>query len=90
MTPHDDSFKTTLKIIAANLRALRIRKGYKSIEQFARDHGLAPIQYWRIEKGKANVSLKSLHRILAIHKVQFKDILETPIKVRKGKRGVTK
>jgi hypothetical protein len=44
-----------------------LAKGYDSIKDFTAQFGLPMIQYWRIEKGKANVTLKSLYKLLAIH-----------------------
>ena len=56
-----------LAVIGENLRELRISKGYKVREQFAADFDLPRVQYWRIEKGMANITFKSLAKILAIH-----------------------
>jgi transcriptional regulator with XRE-family HTH domain len=49
------------------LVALRMEKGYMSIKEFTSQFGLPMIQYWRIEKGKANITLKTLYKLLAIH-----------------------
>ena len=62
---------TLLKDIGEQLSKLRKRKGYATIKEFANRYKLPAIQYWRIEKGKANVTVKSLGRILEIHKVSF-------------------
>jgi transcriptional regulator with XRE-family HTH domain len=62
---------TLLKEIGVQLSKLRVKKGYSTIKEFAKKYKLPAIQYWRIEKGKANVTIKSLGRILAIHKVSF-------------------
>jgi hypothetical protein len=53
--------------IGLTLAQLRLAKGYDSIKEFTTEFGLPMIQYWRIEKGKANVTLKSLYKLLAIH-----------------------
>jgi hypothetical protein len=58
-----------LKNIGIGLSALRIQKGYDSIKDFAQAYDLPLIQYWRIEKGKANITIKSLMKLLSIHKV---------------------
>jgi hypothetical protein len=50
-----------------------MKKGYATIKAFALRYDLPEIQYWRIEKGKANVTLKSLSRILDIHHVSLQD-----------------
>jgi transcriptional regulator with XRE-family HTH domain len=67
------SLKTILEQIGIKLRQLREEKGYDSIKEFALDHDLPMIQYWRIEKGKANLTLKSLYRLLAIHSLSVED-----------------
>jgi hypothetical protein len=58
-----------LKRIGSGLSILRIQKGYKNITDFALDHDLPLIQYWRIEKGKANITIKSLMKLLTIHQL---------------------
>lgn len=65
----DKAFKNMLADIGSNLAELRIKKGYTTIKAFAERYDLPEIQYWRIEKGKANITLKSLSRILHIHRL---------------------
>jgi hypothetical protein len=67
------SLKSILEQIGSKLRDLREEKGYESIKDFTSDHDLPMIQYWRIEKGKANLTLKSLTKILAIHSISVED-----------------
>jgi transcriptional regulator with XRE-family HTH domain len=62
-----------LKKIGAALGELRQKQGYASIKEFAEDNQLSLIQYWRIEKGKANITIKTLTNLLAIHKVTIDD-----------------
>jgi transcriptional regulator with XRE-family HTH domain len=69
----EEVFKESLVRIGARLTELRKQKGYSSHEDFAYDYDLPRVQYWRMEKGKANITLKSLHRILSIHKVTVED-----------------
>jgi transcriptional regulator with XRE-family HTH domain len=71
------ALNTLLKGIGDQLAALREKKGYTTIKQFAKHYKLPAIQYWRIERGKANLTIKSLGRILAIHKVSFEDFFCT-------------
>ena len=66
-----DSFDETLEAIGKKLTELRLKKGYTSHATFAIDHNLPPIQYWRMEKGKANITLKSLHKVLSIHGISI-------------------
>mgnify|MGYP006295350281 FL=1 len=59
--------------IGSRLRELRKSKGYSSYETFAFDYNLPRMHYWRIEKGKANVTIKTLERILEIHELSFNE-----------------
>ena len=65
----DKAFKNMLIDIGTCLADLRIKKGYSTIKAFAERYDLPEIQYWRIEKGKANITLKSLSKILSIHRL---------------------
>jgi hypothetical protein len=67
------SLTPVLEQIGIKLRDLREKKGYGSIKDFALDHDLPIIQYWRIEKGKANLTLRSLNKLLTIHSVTMED-----------------
>ena len=67
----DNDLKRSLVEIGQLLIELRKKKGYKSHEGFALDYDLPRVQYWRMEKGKANFTIKSLSRILQIHGVSL-------------------
>ena len=67
------AFKNILVVLGATLADLRKKKGYSTIKEFANRYDLPEIQYWRIEKGKANVTLKTLVNILAIHRLSLTD-----------------
>lgn len=56
-----------LVVVGVTLAELREKKGYSTIKEFTRKYDLPEIQYWRMEKGKANITFKSLCKILAIH-----------------------
>jgi hypothetical protein len=71
----DKLLPSTLERVGQKLIELRIQKGYKSHETFALDHDLPRVQYWRLEKGRVNFTLRSLHRVLSIHKVTIEDFL---------------
>lgn len=71
------SLKVILENIGLRLKDLREQKGYQSIKQFADEHDLPLIQYWRIERGKANLTLKSLTKLLTIHSVSMQDFFCT-------------
>ena len=68
---NEASLADMLELIGKKLLELRLRKGYTSHAEFAADFDLPRIQYWRMEKGKANITLKSLLKILSIHKVSL-------------------
>lgn len=65
----EKDFKNLLTDIGQSLAGLRMKKGYATIKAFAEKYDLPEIQYWRMEKGKANVTLRSLSRILRIHRL---------------------
>jgi transcriptional regulator with XRE-family HTH domain len=67
------AFDKTLHIVGLKLAHLREQKGFTTIKDFALTYELPEIQYWRIEKGKANITLKSLTRILNIHNITLHD-----------------
>lgn len=67
------SDKIVLQKIGDRFRELRVKKGYTSYETFAIEHGLSRMQYWRIEKGTANLTIKSITAILKIHNISLKD-----------------
>jgi transcriptional regulator with XRE-family HTH domain len=62
--------------IGSKLAQLRKKSGYKSYESFALENNLSRMQYWRIEKGKTNLTIKSLTRILDIHKIPIDEFFK--------------
>ncbi|HYG19465.1 MAG TPA: helix-turn-helix transcriptional regulator [Ohtaekwangia sp.] len=73
MKKKSKSLYSTLEDIGVWLSELRTAKGYDTIKEFAIDHDLPLIHYWRIEKGKANLTIKTLLGLLSIHKVSLED-----------------
>jgi transcriptional regulator with XRE-family HTH domain len=65
----EEALKNLQERIGSKLVQLRKQKGYTSHEDFAFDHDIPRGQYWRIEKGKTNLTLKSLVKLLTIHKL---------------------
>jgi transcriptional regulator with XRE-family HTH domain len=65
-----------LKEIGNKLKKLRIAKGYKSYESFAIDNDLSRMQYWRIENGLTNITLRSLMRLLRIHGITVEEFFK--------------
>jgi transcriptional regulator with XRE-family HTH domain len=67
------SFNRVLTVVGMRLAELREKKGYNTLKEFAETYDLPQIQYWRMEKGKANITLKSLARILRVHNITLQD-----------------
>jgi len=70
---NDKAIQKTLEEIGQKLKHLRRKKGYKSSESFAYDNELPRVHYWRIEKGRVNLTIRSLVKILSIHKMTVND-----------------
>lgn len=70
-------FTKVVGLIGIRLAELREKKGYSTIREFAKQYDLPEVQYWRMEKGKANVTLRSLVKILTIHNVSLQDFFCT-------------
>jgi transcriptional regulator with XRE-family HTH domain len=73
MIVKEEALSNTLARIGAKLTYLRKKKGYTSHEDFAYDFELPRVQYWRIEKGKANITIKSLCKLLSIHNLSVEE-----------------
>lgn len=69
----EEALKDLQKRVGLKLVELRKKKGYSSHEDFAFDHDIPRVQYWRIEKGRTNFTLKTLNRLLAIHKLSVEE-----------------
>jgi len=70
---NEESLQETLNQIGSRLKDLRKKKGYTSAETFSYDFDLPRVHYWRIESGKANLTVKTLLRILSIHRMDIAD-----------------
>jgi hypothetical protein len=72
-TPQKDSDKDIekkLKSIGNKLKKLRKEAGFSNYENFAFEYDFNRVSYGRIESG-ANITLKSLLRVLAIYKIDL-------------------
>jgi transcriptional regulator with XRE-family HTH domain len=69
--------KEVCREIGARLKNLRIKNGYSSYENFAVENDLSRMQYWRIEKGLTNLTIRSLVTLLNIHKISIKDFFNS-------------
>lgn len=73
------SEKEVLKEIGLRFVQLRKEKGYTSYEHFAIENELSRMHYWQIEKGKANVTIRTLLNILKIHNCTIEEFFNLPI-----------
>jgi transcriptional regulator with XRE-family HTH domain len=71
------AFQKQLIKIGEKLAEMRKKRGYTSHETFAYDHDLSRVQYWRIEKGKSNLTLCSLYNLLEIHGIDLKEFFNS-------------
>ena len=69
----EEVLSNLLKRIGLKLTELRKQKGYTSHEDFAFDNDIPRVQYWRSEKGQTNLTMKSLVKLLAIHKMTVEE-----------------
>lgn len=64
----EDELLTSLQTrIGLKITTLRKDMGYTSHEDFAHDYNIPRMQYWRMERGKTNLTLNTLLKILHIH-----------------------
>jgi transcriptional regulator with XRE-family HTH domain len=73
------SEKQVLEDIGKRLIMLRIKKGFTSYEHFAIEHDLSRMYYWKIEKGKANITIRTLLHILSLHDCTIEDFFALKI-----------
>jgi len=48
-------------------------KGFSSYERFAIEYDLSRMHYWKIEKGLANITIRTLINILNIHQITLEE-----------------
>lgn len=73
MKQKSKSLFKTLEKIGQRLSDLRKDLGYTTVKDFAKDNKLPAIQYWKIEKGKSNLTMKTLTNLLTIHRISIED-----------------
>lgn len=54
---------------------LRKAKGYATYEKFAFAHSFPRAQYWRVESGKHNLTLRTLMKLLIIHRLTLPEFV---------------
>lgn len=68
-----------LKEIGLRIRKLREESGYGSYEKFAFDNDISRMHYWQIEKGKVNITMKTLNKILNVYNIELEDFLKIKV-----------
>ena len=68
----EEQLDPMIKKIADKLKQMRVDKGFTSYEQFAWEHGIGRMHYWKMEKG-TNFTMKSLLKILHAHKISLSE-----------------
>ena len=65
--------------IGLRLEKLRKEKGFTSYEHFANEYNLSRMHYWKIEKGKSNITIKTLVNLLNIFEISIENFFEIPV-----------
>jgi transcriptional regulator with XRE-family HTH domain len=65
--------------LGRRIRALRIKRGYKSGEKFALDHNLSRVHYGRWETGKKNITYKSLLMLAKAFKISLSEFFREDV-----------
>lgn len=68
MDPDFEAFKIK---VGERMKELRLKKGYKSYEQFAFDHDIGRAQYGKYEKGSEDLRLSSLFKVVKELNISF-------------------
>ena len=68
-----ESTDKRIGLVSAKIKSLRLQAGYTSAQRFAYDKELDRVQYWRVESGTTNITLKTLLKILDIHNISLGD-----------------
>jgi transcriptional regulator with XRE-family HTH domain len=74
-----DCKSLVLKQIGKRFQYLREEKGFSSYERFAIEYDLSRMHYWQIEKGKVNITIKTLEKLLEIHEISIEHFFEIDI-----------
>jgi hypothetical protein len=69
--------KLVLAAIGKRVRELRIESGAKTYEGFAFDRDLPRNQYWRVERGRYNITIRTLVAVLHEHTITLKEFVES-------------
>jgi transcriptional regulator with XRE-family HTH domain len=73
--PLNNSEELIIKI-GAKIQLIRESKGLKNYEKFAIVNDMSRSHYWNIEKGKVNLTIKTLSKILDALDVKIEDFFK--------------
>ncbi|MEQ8469671.1 MAG: helix-turn-helix transcriptional regulator [Marinoscillum sp.] len=73
MMKNEQAFDNCIKKIGQRLRKLRAEKGYNSYVDFAMEAEIQPKQYWKLEAGTANFTIRTLLRVLAVYDLSLEE-----------------
>lgn len=62
-----------LRKLGDRLRALRLKRGYTSLEKFAFDNELSRVLYSNYESGRGNITYKNLLKVTRALGISLKD-----------------
>ncbi|MBT1688872.1 hypothetical protein [Dawidia soli] len=68
-------FEQFAEAVGGVFMKLRKEKGYTSYESFAFDHEFPRAQYWRVETGRHNLTMRTIVKLLVIHKLTLEAFL---------------
>jgi transcriptional regulator with XRE-family HTH domain len=74
-----DTTNLVLENIGNRLKFLREQKGFTSYEKFAIEYDISRMHYCQIEKGKINITIKTLEKILKIHEISIEQFFEIKV-----------
>ena len=77
--PTMKSEEEVLKEIGLRIKKLREDKHYTSYEHFAIENDLSRMHYWQVEKGKVNITIRTLLKLLAIHNCSIEDFFKIKV-----------
>lgn len=69
----EQAIDKTITKIGQHLKKLRVEKGYKSYVDFAMEAEMQPKQYWKLEAGTANFTIRTLLRVLAVYELSLEE-----------------
>jgi len=70
---NDEILDKNLEAIGQRLKELRIEAGYSSYVDFAIKNNMQPKQYWKLEAGKTNFTIRTLLDVLRVHGISLSD-----------------